>query len=219
MTDTIRAISAGDARRIVLEGYERASVAYRADDAGLEQSGYGHWLARLSRRVARGARVLDLGCGCGVPVARELARAHRVTGVDLSPVQIERARALVPEATFVCADMTGVHFEPGSFDAVVAFYSLINVPVDEQPALIAAIARWLVPGGHVLATVGHDAWTGVERDWRGVPGACMYYSQATITRYLEWFAAAGLDVVERGREPKRGEPGYAMLIARKAPCA
>ena len=42
--------------------------------------------------------------------------------VDLSPVQIERARRLVPEASFSCADMTTASLEPGSFDAVVAFW-------------------------------------------------------------------------------------------------
>ena len=56
--------------------------------------------------------MLDLGCGNGVPVARELSARFAVTGVDLSPVQVERARALVPGARFVCADMTAVEFEP-----------------------------------------------------------------------------------------------------------
>src|SRR4249920_253252 len=94
-----------DPHALVRDGYDRASHAYRGDDCDLEQSGYGHWLRRLAPRLAPGARVLDLGCGNGVPVARELARlGFEVTGVDLSPVQITRARALVPGARFVCAD-------------------------------------------------------------------------------------------------------------------
>jgi cyclopropane fatty-acyl-phospholipid synthase-like methyltransferase len=42
-------------------------------------------------RVSAGSAVLDLGGGCGVPVARRLAPRYAMTGVDLSPVQIERA--------------------------------------------------------------------------------------------------------------------------------
>jgi hypothetical protein len=111
--------------------------------------------------------------------------------------------------------MTAVELPPASFAGVAAFYSLINVPAPEQPGLIQRIAGWLAPGGHVLATVGRDAWTGIERDWRGVPGARMYYSQASVQDYRAWFGAAGLQIVEEGREPRQGNPGYAVLIARR----
>ena len=215
MSEPIREREPHDPRRLVREGYDRASHAYRGDDADLEMSGYGHWLRRLARRVAPGARVLDLGCGNGIPATRELARSYATTGVDLSPVQVERARSLVPAATFVCGDMTSVEFADGSFEAVVAFYSIINVPVDEHPALLARIARWLVPGGWLLATVGQDPWTGVEPDFRGVAGVPMYWSHADIGAYRRWLAEAGFAIEEEGRQPKQGVPGYAVVIARR----
>src|SRR6266849_3578706 len=105
-----------DPKTIVRRGYDLVSRAYRADDAG--DGEYAGWLEILEQRVSVGSSVLDLGCGCGVPVARRLARRYAVTGVDLSPVQIERARALVPGATFVCADMSTLQFPQQSFDAV-----------------------------------------------------------------------------------------------------
>jgi SAM-dependent methyltransferase len=150
-----------------------------------------------------------------VPVARELARRHAVTGVDLSPVQVERARALVPGARFVCADMTEAAFPPASFDAVVAFYSLINVPLSRQAALIARIAGWLAPGGWLLATVGREARTGIERDFRGVAGVTMFWSYGDLAQYRAWFAAAGLAIEEEGMQPRDGDPGFAMLLARR----
>jgi SAM-dependent methyltransferase len=205
-----------DPKTIVREGYDRVSVAYRGDTVDAERTGYAHWLRLLGRRVAPGARVLDLGCGCGVPVARMLAERHSVTGVDLSPVQIARARALVPGARFVCADMTAVEFEAGSFDAVVAFYSIINVPLAEQPELIRRVARWLAPGGWFLAVVGKRAWTGTEDDWRGVRGASMYWSHADVEDYRAWFAQAGFVVEHEGSQPEHGSPGFAVLIARRA---
>jgi SAM-dependent methyltransferase len=205
-----------DPVRVVREGYDRASHAYRGDDCDLEQSGYGHWLRRLEARIPAGARVLDLGCGNGVPVARELARRHAVTGVDLSPVQVERARALVPGATFVCADMGEAAFGPASFDAVVAFYSIINVPLSRQPALIARIAGWLAPGGWLLATVGRVAQTGIERDFRGVAGVTMFWSYGDAAQYRAWLADAGLAIVEEGVQPKDGDPGFTMMLARRA---
>jgi SAM-dependent methyltransferase len=212
--DTARAQR--DPKNLVREGYDRASYAYRGDDFDFERSGYEHWLKQLEKRVAPGARVLDLGCGCGVPVARELAKRHAVTGLDLSPIQIERARALVPGARFLCGDMATAEFEPGSFDAVVAFHSIINLPLQEQPELLRRVAGWLAPGGWLLATVGKHAWTGIETDWRRVPGVKMYYSHADVATYRAWFGQAGFAIEQEGNEPRDASPGYAVLIARRA---
>ena len=108
-----------DAKRVVRDGYDRVSESYRADDFALSGTGYERWLTMLTPHLNERSRVLDLGCGCGIPVAKALATRHQVTGVDLSPVQVERAQRLVPDARFVCADMTDVRFDEGSFDAVI----------------------------------------------------------------------------------------------------
>jgi hypothetical protein len=94
-----------DPKEIVRVGYDTVSNAYRDDEgrgpAGLEIR-YADWLAELIPHLNPSARVLDLGCGCGLPTTKLLAERFRVTGVDFSPVQIERARRLVPAQSF-CA--------------------------------------------------------------------------------------------------------------------
>ena len=204
-----------DLKELVRRAYDSASHAYRGDTFDLARTGYAHWLARLESRLAPGSRVLDLGCGNGVPVAAELARRHDVTGVDLSPVMIERARALVPRASFKCADMAAVAYADGAFDAVTAFFSVFNLPLDEQPELFQRIGRWLVPGGTLLAIVGHDPASWIEHDWCGVPGATVAWHCASVTQYRAWCEAAGLEVLEQGREPRDGDPGFAVLLARR----
>jgi SAM-dependent methyltransferase len=204
-----------DPKALVREGYERASYAYRGDDyEDYERSGYAYWLSRFTPDLADGARVLDLGCGCGIPVSRVLADRYRVTGVDISPLQIERARRLVPGARFLCADMSAIEFEPRSFDAAVAFFSLINLPLSEQSTVIGRVARWLEPGGRLLAVVGKYAWTRIEPDFRGVERVDMFWSHADLATYRRWFEAAGFAIDEEGSEPRRGNPGYAVLIGR-----
>ncbi len=151
---------------LVRRGYDAVSLRYRSDDA--EAGLYAPWIAELSEQLGASARVLDLGCGCGVPVARDLAAAgHRVVGVDISDVQIERARRLVPYAEFLRGDATEIDVPPGSFDAVVALYSLIHMPLAAQPGLLASIARWVKPGGRLLLVAGAQAWTGTEDGWLG----------------------------------------------------
>jgi ubiquinone/menaquinone biosynthesis C-methylase UbiE len=197
-----------DPKAVVREGYNAISYDYREDDAG--EGGYAPWIAGLRERLPDGGRVLDLGCGCGVPVCRSLSSAgYAVTGVDFSEVQIERARALVPGGSFVVADITRVEFDDESFDAISCLFALIHVPLDEQPALLARMAGWLRPGGSLLITTGHSAWTGSEADWHG---AKMWWSHADAATYREWLVRAGLRIETEDFFPE-GDSGHAVFWA------
>jgi 2-polyprenyl-3-methyl-5-hydroxy-6-metoxy-1,4-benzoquinol methylase len=197
---------------IVRRGYDALSHLYRRDDEFPAE--YATWMATLQQRLPDGARVLDLGCGCGVPVAKTLAdNGHRVTGVDLSEVQIERARSLVPRATFRHADATRVAFPDGSFDAVVCLYALIHMPIDSQPRLISRIATWLRPGGWLLATTGAESWTGTEDRWLGGT-ATMWWSHADAATYREWVTQAGLHIHAEQFVPE-GDGGHQLFWATK----
>jgi len=149
-------------RNLVATGYDDIADAY------LDRFGVSvvrrKWLGRLIESLhSQGSRVLDLGCGAGIPVARELAAlGHSVVGVDGSGQQIVRARRNVPTAIFIEADMCEVEFETASFDAVGAFYSITHIPPAEQGALISKIALWLKPGGTLVASFAAGE-AGVDR--------------------------------------------------------
>jgi SAM-dependent methyltransferase len=203
-----------DERDLVRRGYDALSHHYRRDDA--EDGQYAPWLAELHCRLPPSAAVLDLGCGCGVPVARYLAAAgHRVTGVDISGVQIERARRLVPAGVFCQVDATRLRMPPDSFDAVVCLYALIHMPLAEQPQLIHRIATWLRPGGCLLATVGHGAWTGTEDNWLGGP-APMWWSHADAATYRSWLQQADLVITSEDVVPE-GSSAHTLFWAYRPP--
>jgi len=206
-----------DPKDIVRRGYDQISYAYRADEEDASLEHYHSWLDELLPLLSRleGARpaVLDLGCGCGIPVARRLSTSCTVTGVDLSAVQIERARKLVPNAEFICADMTALQFATGQFDAVVAFYSIIHLPLTEQPGLFHAISGWLRPGGLFMATVGNDDWTGTEENWLGA-GATMYWSHTSEAHYRDWLEAAGFNILWTRFIPE-GSSGHVLVLTHK----
>ncbi len=205
----MRRVATQDPRDIVRRGYDALSVRY--EQCGGETK-YRPWLSELRERIPAGGAVLDLGCGSGVPVARDLAAAgYRVTGIDVSDVQVRRARELVPQAEFVRADVTAIDFGPASFDAVVALYVLIHLPLEDQPPLLARIASWLRPGGLFLATTGYRAWTGVDENWLdgGVP---MWWSQADAATYRSWITQAGLSI-EREEFAPEGDTGHALFWA------
>lgn len=167
--------SGGSHSRSVESGYDRVAEAYLSTKDPEDPTTLAA-LEALACGLQPGAAVLDLGCGAGIPATRWLAeRGYSVTGVDVSARQLELARRYVPEATFIKADMTDLPFEPESFDAAVAFHAIIHVPREEHPALLAAIHRWLKPGGTFLATLTVTEFEGEESDWEGW-GAAMRWS-------------------------------------------
>ncbi|MEV0987814.1 class I SAM-dependent methyltransferase [Streptomyces sp. NPDC049949] len=201
-----------DPKELVRRGYDALSLRY--DQAYSAETKDQPWISELSGRIPAGGMVLDLGCGSGVPVACALATAgHRVTGVDISEVQIRWARELVPQAEFIRADATAVDFAPASFDAVVSFYALIHIPLDEQLPLLRKVAGWLRPGGWFLGTTGHRAWTGVDEDWLG-GGTAMWWSHADAATNRAWITQAGLTVEQEEFVPE-GEGGHALFWARR----
>ncbi len=200
----------------VRAGYDAVSRAYRADVADeATRRQYVEWLGRVRDRAPADGDVLDLGCGNGIPATKWLSdNGFRVTGVDLSDTMVERARALVPRATFLRGDLTNVDevdFEESTFDAVVCFYALIHLPVSDQPDVIARVAQWLRPGGTFVATVGHEAWTGTEDNWLG-SNAEMLWSHPGAATYRTWIESAGLTIDEERFIPE-GSGGHTLFVA------
>jgi cyclopropane fatty-acyl-phospholipid synthase-like methyltransferase len=136
-------------------------------------------------------------------------RGFDVTGVDISEVQVERAERLVPAATFICADMTCWEPPPKSFDAIIALYSFIHVPLEDQQALFPRLRRWLVDDGYLLSIIGAGRWTGIE-DYLGID---MFWDHADTATYLDWFTESGL-APQWQRFIPEGDSGHTLVLAR-----
>lgn len=113
----------------------------------------GQLLAELSAELPRDVEVLDVGCGGG-HLALAIAEHHpgaRVTGVDLSPEQIARARRRAlgaDRARFVRGSALDLPFPDGRFDVVISVASIKHWP-DPGRGLEECV-RVLRPGGHLL---------------------------------------------------------------------
>jgi len=171
------------------------------------------WEAELVSRLEDGARVLELGCGAGVPDTQRLAARFQLTGVDVSAEQVRRARAAVPEAEFVRADFTALELAPESFDAVVSFYAFNHVPRELLAPTFARIRRWLAPAGLLMAALGTsdtESWTG---DWLGAPTFFSSFPPGTNTRLVREAGFKILrDEIVSFREPD-GDATFQWLLA------
>jgi hypothetical protein len=71
---------------------------------------------------------------------------------------VEMANRQVPEGEFFQADMMQAHFDDASFDAVVAYFSLLMLPKSDVAIMLGRICGWLRSGGLLsLGMVNFDA--------------------------------------------------------------
>jgi len=155
--------------QIVSAGYDAIGETFAEWRKRIVGDPRDEWAEDLASRLDERARVLELGCGSGSPETRRLAQRFAVTGVDISPRQVERARAAIPEASFMVADLTDLELPTASYDAVVSFYVFNHVPRDLLAPLLGRIRDWLVPGGWLLSAFGVSDMAGWTGNWLGAP--------------------------------------------------
>ena len=107
--------------------------------------------------------VLDIGCGTGFLSLLFAERGHRVTGVDVAPAMLARARekadALGLVIRFIEADVETLDLPAASQDLAVERHVIWTLPHPET-----ALDTWhrlLRPGGRLILIEGH--WGPAER--------------------------------------------------------
>ncbi|MEU3891495.1 class I SAM-dependent methyltransferase [Streptomyces sp. NPDC029041] len=119
------------------------------------------WAGRLRDWLpGRAGDVLDLGCGTGSLSLLASEQGHRVTGVDLSPAMVSRAREKLAgrDAVFLVGDAAAPPVGEQRFDAVLVRHVLWALP---DPA--RALRHWrglLRPGGRLVLVEG--VWGAIE---------------------------------------------------------
>jgi ubiquinone/menaquinone biosynthesis C-methylase UbiE len=121
-----------------------------------ERTDHAPWLAEaLAYDETDGLRVLDVGCGQGIDLARYARAGARVTGVDLTPRHVELARshlsALGVDADVVVGDAEALPFPDATFARVSSNGVLHHTP--NMPAALREIVRVLEPGGQARVIV------------------------------------------------------------------
>ncbi|MFW9924342.1 MAG: class I SAM-dependent methyltransferase [Candidatus Thorarchaeota archaeon] len=133
---------------IVREGYNKIAKKYLA--VRHENLPEMNLLVDFTRSLPKDAKILDAGCGSGIPFTKYLSNNFDVLGIDISKNQIKLAKKNVPKAKFLCEDMTKIVFPEETFDAIISFYAIIHVPREEHGNLIAKFYSMLKKSGRVL---------------------------------------------------------------------
>ena len=158
-----------------------------------------------------GGSVLDIGCGSGVPVARDLiARGFQITGVDSSPALIALCRERFPQAVWHAADMRTLDLGR-RFGGLVAWHSFFHLAPDDQRAMFPVFARHATPGALLTFTSGPMA--GVRfGEWAG---EALYHASLDQKEYRTLLADNGFEVIDfTAGDPVA--PGPTVWLARSS---
>ena len=145
----------------------------------------------FSEKLKPGAKVLDIGCGTGKPVALFLAeKGHHVTGIDLSEKMIEIANNnMIRNADFQCTDF--FDFETSkTFDGILAWDSFFHFPKSKQEMIYPKVAKLLNPGGYLLFTHGDIE----DEHTSPMMGQEFYYSAIPKEKIADLLSENGLEI-------------------------
>lgn len=172
-------------------------------------------LKKLASLIPSGAKVLDLGCGTGLPVAKFFAdRGYEVLGIDLSGRMIELAQKNVPNATFSIKNILQLDFNENYFDLIVSFYCLFHLKKENQKEAFNKIIRWLKIDGYSYFTLATKEYTGMD-NFEGTidfEGKLLPYSHYSLEEYKKIFPILGAEVISMEKLQVGGETMLWVLL-------
>ncbi|MGA7325989.1 MAG: class I SAM-dependent methyltransferase [Rhodomicrobium sp.] len=170
--------------------YERHAVEWDAD----RQNSYWNdkrWHDRFIETLPQGARVLDLGCGSGSPVARHLVdQGLKITGINGSARMIALAAGRLPTQEWIVSDMRSLSLGR-QFNGILAWDSFFHLNPRSQRQMFAVFARHAGPGTMLMFNTGPAHGEAIG-SYRGDP---LYHASLDADEYEALLNRVGFDVI------------------------
>jgi SAM-dependent methyltransferase len=211
----------GNTVETVRENYDRLAKDYANrlfDELGQKPLDR-ELLDRFAGQTRGRGEVCDLGCGPG-HVARYLRDTNvTVFGLDLSLGMLEEARRLNSDIPFREGNMLSLDIPAGTLAGIVAFYAIVNIPVELLKFAFQEMTRVLKPGGVLLIAfhIGCDV-VHPEELW-GVPITMDFFLFETvkIRQHLEMAGLSVDEIIERDPYPEVEYPSRRAYIFARRP--
>ena len=190
----------------IIAHYERHAFDW---DADRRRFGWNDkpWHDRFAALLGKGARVLDLGCGGGTPVAENLVtQGMHVTGVDSSPSLIALCRERLPDEEWIVADMRGLRLA-AMFDGILAWDGFFHLKPDDQRAMFAVFAAHARRSAVLMFNSGPAAGEAIG-SYKGDP---LYHASLDPAEYSELLTGHGFELIEHLAEDARAGGRTAWL--------
>ena len=141
----------------------------------------------------KGDKLLDLGCGTGMPYTKYFAKKGlKTTGVDISEKHIALAKKNVLEAKFIVGDFFSSKIK-GKFDAITSFFAIFHIPRDEHQKLYEHTYNLLKKDGMILFVLAIDAMKMYKND--DFAGSKMLWSSYNAPTNKKMLEKAGFEII------------------------
>lgn len=156
------------------------------------------------------AEVLDIGCGDGSLYDAYMENECCLTLIDISRKMIEKAKANVMYADYICGDFLKYQFDK-QFDGITMFYAFYHIPLTKQLFALKKMRDLLMPNGVILMNVRREACKEMRQsnDWCG---SIMVWQYEPIHNFLRICRRAGF---ETGVYPSYENKDYAWVVLTK----
>jgi SAM-dependent methyltransferase len=154
------------------------------------------WLDRFTDRLSRPARILDIGCGAGEPLAGHFIKSgHRVTGIDTSPRLIELCKSRFAQEEWLVADMRLLSLNR-QFDGLLAWDSFFHLSPEDQRRMFPLFRRHAAPGAALMFTSGPSYGNAIG-SFEGEP---LYHGSLDAAEYRHLLERNGFTLVAHAAE-------------------
>lgn len=155
-------------------------------------------LEELGELVDKGEKVLDVGCGSGMPAGKYfVGHGCELTGFDLSEKMIELARKNVPAGDFFKADILTIDLPLETYDMVISFYCIFHIEKSRQGEVFRKFHRTLKPGGYTYFTLAGEKYT-KKKEFQGTMrfgDSLLPYAHFSEEQYRDMLTDIGFNVL------------------------
>jgi SAM-dependent methyltransferase len=182
----------------IIGHYEKHATAW---DNDRQSVGWNEqlWHDLFIDSLPAGAKVLDLGCGSGRPVARHMhERGLHVTGVDSSPTMISLCQSRLPDHEWIVADMRRISLNR-RFDGILAWDSFFHLDHDDQRRMFAVFAEHSSDRAELMFNTGPEHGEAIG-SYRGDP---LYHASLAPHEYVALVSGIGFEVIDHAANDVR----------------
>lgn len=174
----------------VINVYQRHGVAWAALRG--QELAENTWLERFSSLLPDGAAVLDIGCGSGLPLARELDRkGFNVTGLDGARTMVELFKRNLPATPVHLMDMRQLDLSQ-RFAGLLAWDSFFHLSPEDQRPMFRRFRAHATLGCALMFTSGTVEGSAIGE----LEGDSLYHGSLSTDEYHGLLHAEGFEVLE-----------------------
>lgn len=167
------------------------------------------WLDRFAAGLPQRAKILDIGCGSGKPIASHfITSGYSLTGMDSAPSLITLCKMRFPAHEWLVGDMRRLALGR-RFDGLIAWDSFFHLAAEDQRRMFPIFAAHATPAAVLMFTSGPRQGEAIGT-FEGEP---LYHASLDADEYRGLLGESGFDVVDHvAEDPACG--GHTVWLCR-----